>query len=718
MEKNTRDIQHRKQEIAGAPAPSNFGVMGMIALGGVLPVAGSILSYLFLGEWRFRSIPVHSAVEAVGAAAALFLAMLLLMQQRVESARDYRVWVSSGFIGMGLFDLFHAFPQPGQAFVCLHSLAVVIGGLFFAMVWLPDRTARSGLGRWSPWMALLLAGAIGLFSLAVPDLLPAMVEAGIFTPLAKGINITGGVLFVAATVFFVRRYRASRMLADFLFAVISLLLGVSGILFELSTLWDASWWLWHLMRLIAYTIALGYIIVIFQQMREVQQRQVDFLNSVPAPVVAIDREFTVQFINDTGARFAGTTVEAAAGRKCYDLFKTHHCHTAECRLHQAMEKDGVFVGETVAQLDDDVSIQYSGVPTKDAGGKIVGALEYITDISEVKRIQQVLQEHVTRYMAFAEKVGTGDLSNRLQVDAADVMGRLGIALNGMVERLAELAGRTRETTGNITSSIAEILATTNQQAVTTSQQSAVVNQTNVALQEVRQTAVQADERARNIARMAQDTAEVAAEGLAAVNDTMAGMGRIKEQVEEIAGNILTLSEQTRQIGNIVDTVNDIADQSNLLALNAAIESARAGEAGKGFSVVAGEVRSLAEQSRQATAQVREILEEIQNAANTAVMVTEEGTKRTEAGQQLTRATAEAFGSIGDSIGKMESAARQIAASTRQQSAGMDQVGAAMESIDQAASQTETGTRQSEAAAKGLAELTGQLADMVKQYKLN
>ena len=94
----------------------------------------------------------------------------------------------------------------------------------------------------------------------------------------------------------------------------------------------------------------------------------------------------------------------------------------------------------------------------------------------------------------------------------------------------------------------------------------------------------------------------------------------------IAETILALSEQTQQIGDIIATVNDIADQSNLLALNAAIEAARAGEAGKGFAVVAGEVRSLAEQSRQATAQVKEILGDIQKATNTAVMVTEEGTK--------------------------------------------------------------------------------------------
>src|SRR4051795_9573994 len=112
------------------------------------------------------------------------------------------------------------------------------------------------------------------------------------------------------------------------------------------------------------------------------------------------------------------------------------------------------------------------------------------------------------------------------------------------------------------------------------------------------------------------------------------MGTIREQVQSIADNILALSEQSQQIGEIIATVNDLADQSNLLALNAAIEAARAGEHGKGFAVVAAEIRSLAEQSKEATAQVRRLLGDIQRATNATVLATEEGTKGVEHGAQL------------------------------------------------------------------------------------
>ncbi len=708
--------RNRGQDRA-APSQFNLGVVSMIALGGVLPVAGTIVSYLFLASWRWNNTLAHSVDEAVGAFAALTLAILLLMQQRTERASDYRVWVSCGLIGMGLLDLFHSLPQPGQAFVWLHSTAVLVGGVFFAMVWLPDDVTRSGLGKAAPWMVALAAGIFGALSLAFPNALPTMTIEGAFTPAARILNIAGGLLFLVATVFFVSRYRATRGLDELIFANLCLLFGVAGVLFELSKLWDASWWLWHLLRLIAYVIALGYLFAVFQRIRTEQQQQVDYLNSVPSPVTAIDRQFNIQFINETGARFVGTTVEAAIGQKCYALLRTEHCQTAECRVHQAMEKDGLFTSETVAQGAGGLPIQYSGAPLKDVDGNIVGALEYVTDISDLKRAQQVLQDAVARYMAFAEKVGAGDLTIHLQADASDVIGRLGVALNGMVEKLAELTGQVREATGDITSMTAEILANTSQQAATASQQATAVSETSTTVQETRQTAEQAAERARLVSEAAQESTEVADQGLQAVQDTVMSMGSIKEQVGAIAETILTLSEQTQQIGEIIATVNDIADQSNLLALNAAIEAARAGEAGKGFAVVAGEVRSLAEQSRQATDQVRNILGEIQKAANTAVMVTEEGTKRADAGEQQAQKTGEAIRTINEQIQRVSQAAHQIAASAGQQLVGMDQIASAMDSINQATAQSEAGTRQVEEAAQNLTKLATELTSIVEQYKL-
>jgi PAS domain S-box-containing protein len=696
----------------------NLGLTGMIVLGGILPIVGTVLSHFFIPDWRWANIPAHSVDETVGAFAALTLAVLLLMQHKTGKDSGYRLWLACGLIGMGILVLIHALPQPGPAFVWLYSTANLVGGFFFAMVWLPNGRNRSGAKMVAPWLVAAGSLLFGAFFLAYPDVIPMMVRNGDFTTLAKSINIVGGVFFLAATLYLILRYRKFGDFDDLLFANISLLFGVAGLLFEVSMLWDASWWFWHFLRLVAFLIALGYLFIVFRRTGTEQHMLVEYLNKVPAPICVIDRRFTIQFINEIGERFASTTVDAATGLKCYDFFKTEHCGTAECRLHQAMEKDGVFTGETVALANDALPIQYSGAPLKDGNGKIVGALVYITDISEIKRAQQVLEEAVSEYVVFAEKVGAGDLSKRLLADSGAVIARLGLALNAMAEKLAELAVQSRNATAEINSMTNEILTTTSQQAATTSQQAAAISETTSTIQEVRQTAEQSHDRVKMVSQMIDESSDATDKGLQVVQEAVEGMVSIKEQVGNIASNILVLSEKTQQVGDIIATVDDIADQSNLLALNAAIEAARAGEAGKGFAVVAGEVRSLAEQSQEATAQVRSILGEIQKATNAAVMVTEKGTKRADAGHQMALTTGEVFRSINERIQKIAKASQQIAASTQQQLAGMDQVNAAMLNIDQAATQTEAGTRETEQAVQGLNVLAEEISQIVGQYRLN
>ena len=133
---------------------------------------------------------------------------------------------------------------------------------------------------------------------------------------------------------------------------------------------------------------------------------------------------------------------------------------------------------------------------------------------------------------------------------------------------------------------------------------------------------------------AQEASRVAGDGVQAAQHAADGMADLREKVESIAANILALSEQSQKIGEIITTVSDLADQSNLLALNAAIEASRAGEQGKGFAVVATEIRNLAEQSKAATAQVRTILGDIQRATNATVLSTEQGTRGVDDGIRL------------------------------------------------------------------------------------
>ena len=200
-------------------------------------------------------------------------------------------------------------------------------------------------------------------------------------------------------------------------------------------------------------------------------------------------------------------------------------------------------------------------------------------------------------------------------------------------------------------------------------------------------------------------------------DVVAGMNQIRRQMEAIAASMLRLSELSQTIGQIIAAVDDLAAQSNLLAVNAAIEAAKAGEHGKGFGVVAQEVKSLAEQSRQATKQVRTILGDIQKATTAAVMATEQGSNAVANGERQSAAAGESIEALGGSVSKAAQAATQIAASSQEQLVGMEQVAGAMESIKQASTQNVASAKQLEVASRSLNEIGVRLKLMVDQYKL-
>ena len=322
---------------------------------------------------------------------------------------------------------------------------------------------------------------------------------------------------------------------------------------------------------------------------------------------------------------------------------------------------------------------------------------------------------IERMALAASQIAAGDLRQEVSATSSDEVGQLGFAFNDMLKSIRAMIGNMRDASENIESSTNEILSAATQQSAGASEQAASISQTGATVKEINQTAAQTAEKANSVIDIAQRSEEISVVGQKAVEESIAGIEELRGQVEAIAENIIELSERTQQIGEIITTVNDLAEQSNLLALNASIEAAKAGEQGKGFAVVAVEMRNLAEQSKQATAQVRTILSDIQRATRAAVAVTEEGSRKAETSVELANSSGENIRRLAEVIKESSLAAKQIAALANQQSVGIEQISAAMTNIKHSTSEAVSGTKQIERALQDLKSLSDKLGRIVSPY---
>ena len=408
------------------------------------------------------------------------------------------------------------------------------------------------------------------------------------------------------------------------------------------------------------------------------------------PLVTISSEGKITDVNEATVKVTGVPRERLIGTDFSDYFTEPE--KAREGYRQVFEKG--FVTDyplTIRQVSGRLTdVLYNASVYKDVEGKVLGVFAAARDTTAQKRMEKELKElNVTLEQRINERTENLTNQNREIIKAANL----------------------------IVGAATEILTATTQVAMGAAESATSINETMTTVEEVKQTAQLASNRSRDVSDSAQNAALVAEQGNAAVTETMEGIERIKMLMETVAESVVMLSEQTQTIGEIIMVVNDLAQQSNLLAVNAAIEASKAGEQGRGFTVVAQEIKSLADQSKQATEQVRAILADIQKATGKSVLAAEQVSKAVEGGVQQAAESGESIRKLAETIGAAARAAAQIAASSQQQLAGMEQVASAIENIKQAAQQNVSGTKQSEQAAHNLNELGQKLKEMVEKYKV-
>lgn len=329
-----------------------------------------------------------------------------------------------------------------------------------------------------------------------------------------------------------------------------------------------------------------------------------------------------------------------------------------------------------------------------------------------------------RFMAPLDKVVQsvkdacqGEIGHKVDVDTPDEFGVLARSYNQMLDLIVYLIRQTQESSRRLAQSSSEILSATEQQASGSAEQAASISETTATMEELAATYRQIADNANQVVSMAEASLGSAEAGQQAVMNTLGAMEEIKSRSQASANKILSLGERSQQIGQVLEIINSIADQTKILALNAAIEAARAGEAGKGFSVVAIEIRKLAESVVDSTSEIGSIMTEIQGAANDLVIATEQELKQVQSGVDLAHTTGESLDQILEMIEQTTVAAKEISAATQQQKSATDQVVKAMREVAAVAQQTAAGGRQVASSAELLSSIAKESSQVGSAFRI-
>ena len=353
---------------------------------------------------------------------------------------------------------------------------------------------------------------------------------------------------------------------------------------------------------------------------------------------------------------------------------------------------------------------------KDVSGEPSGFRGILRDVTERRLAEEVVEQNLAEFFKIVSKISKGDLTLR-GIESESTLGRVINSINTMIDNFSSMLTQVKQIGLSVSSSATEILAAAEQIAAGSQRQADEITNTSSAVEEMAASMSQVSRNSEASAQAARRALDMAEQGDRSVRDTSRAMSRIESAVQQTAEKMRLLGARSSEISEIIDLINDIAAQTNLLALNAAIEAAHAGEAGLGFSVVAEEIRKLAERSARATRDVGNLIKAVQKETSEALTATESGMIEVKSGTQLAVEASSALQNVSEAVRESSELIEEISAASEEQARVTRNLAGAMQTISSITLQTSAGAHETAQTIQSMVGLSEQLNLAISQFRV-
>ena len=424
QEKARREITEKRTKVSDSRF--RLSIMVIIVFGSIVPILGSIILSHYLPDLHWVGIPTHIIFETFGSFAGLLLGAFVLLSQRANKIPNYYVWISCGLITLGILDGFDASSTAGKDILCIHDISIMIAGFLFSMVWLSDRINIRKLENKLPIIVVIISIFVGIFTIYSADRIDAFAGENTFSSI-------GGILFLLAAIYLIKRYNTGHYVEDFLFATFSLMYGWVGIFFTVSHEWNADWWFWNVLRLTSYLIITSYMFITFQRSEERVLEQAALLDNAHDAIEVIDLDNNITYWNKGAERLYGWTEEDIIDKRADSfLCKDDKDLSKFAEAKKSVVEKGEWSGELCrkTKYNKDVVVESSWSLVRGYNGKPKSILIINTNITDRKRLE-------SQFLRAQRLESIGTLAGGIAHDLNNVMTPIMLSLEMLKEKFTD-----------------------------------------------------------------------------------------------------------------------------------------------------------------------------------------------------------------------------------------------------------------------------------------